>query len=191
MKKLLRFAATVATGASLMTGIAAASTGTIGTTGPDSTNRIVFRNTTSHSVQNNNNVNVASMNPQFAMTGNATVRHNTTAGSAMSGDAANDSLTRATVTLNNSGAGAGMGMGAQSNTASVTNTGPDSKNVVKFEDSHVMTVQNNNNLNVMNMNSQVAGTGNAKVSDNTTGGNAVSGNASNVSTNEFVLTITN
>jgi hypothetical protein len=190
-KKLIRLAAVSVMALSLSTGVAAANSGSIGTTGPHSYNKVEFRNRSTNKVENNNDVRVKNVNPQYARTGDASVRHNTTGGDATSGDAANDSLLRAAVRLDNSSAtDAGCGC-PSSNTGAISNTGPKSYNKVVFQDSSYAKVQNNNDVSVKNYNHQTAKSGDAKVSGNTTGGSATSGNASNISTNETTIEITN
>lgn len=194
MKKLLRIAAVVATGVSLSTGVVAAQSGSIGTTGPDSTNKIEFRNRNRLSVENRNHIRATNNNPQSASTGYAGVKHNTTGGSATSGNASNDSMLSATVNLDNSGALAGAsdcGCAGNDSEATIENTGPDSYNKVLFQNSSTTTVKNNNNISVTNNNSQSASTGDASVRGNTTGGDATSGDASNVSTTDLSFTVTN
>lgn len=195
MKKLLRLAALSVMALSLTTGVAAANSGTVLDTGPDSYNKIEFENRSKTRLENNNRVRVYNNNPQSAYSGDARVRHNTTGGDATSGDATNDSLLRATVRLNNSSSSSAAlnnGCGCEgASTGHIENTGPDSYNKIEFADSSYVSVQNNNDVKVENNNSQYASTGDAKVSDNTTGGDATSGSASNISTNETTIEVTN
>lgn len=193
MKKLARVAAVSVMAISLTSGVAAAHSGTIGTTGPDSTNKVEFRDDSTRRVENNNDLRVHNNNPQYARTGDASVRHNTTGGDAESGAAENDSLLRASVSLSNAGSSAAAlaGGAGGSHTGSMTNTGPDSYNKIEFKDTSYVKVQNNNTVKVENNNWQTAKSGDAKVSGNTTGGSATSGNASNISTNETTITVTN
>lgn len=193
MRKVIRTAAFSVMAFSLLTGVAAASTGTIGTTGPDSTNKVSFKSRDYRRVNNNNNVNVNNTNPQTASTGDAQVRHNTTGGNAASGHATNDSLLRANVGVSNasSSSAAMAGLGGGSHTGTINNTGPDSYNSVRFSQKSKVKVENNNNVNVNNTVSQTATSGDAKVKGNTTGGSASSGNASNISTTETTINITN
>jgi len=192
-KKLLRLSAASAMALSLSTGVAAANSGSIGYSGPDSTNKVEFRNVERNRVDNNNRVSVKNNNPQSAYTGDARVKHNTTGGDATSGDATNDSLLRATVRLNNSSSSAaalGSSDGGD-NSGVLDHTGPGSYNKVSSSNYVSNKVENDNNVWVQNNNSQHASSGDAKVSGNTTGGNATSGNASNISTNETTVEITN
>jgi len=142
-------------------------------------------------VDNNNNIRVKNNNPQEATSGDATADRNTTAGGATSGEATNDSLLRASLSLTNSGAMNGASAGAQSHSGSISNTGPDSHNTIRFNNSSDVRVNNNNNISVENNNSQQASSGSAVVSRNTSGGSATSGSASNISTNDVTVTVTN
>jgi hypothetical protein len=74
--------------------------------------------------------------------------------------------------------GLGMGMAAASS-VSLDKTGPDSHNSVKLTAKNTSSVKNHNNVGVANITGQDAGSGNAKVKDNTTGGDATSGDVSN------------
>lgn len=73
----------------------------IDTTGPDSINKIISKNTNTTNVNNNNNVNVVNVSKQNAGSGNATVSGNTNAGSSGSGGANNSNGTGTGVGLNN------------------------------------------------------------------------------------------
>jgi hypothetical protein len=194
MKKLLRLAALTVMAFSLTTGVAAASVGSIDTTGPDSTNIIRFRNRSSVRVSNDNNVGVGNVNLQFADSGDAKVKHNTTGGDATSGDAANDNLTRTRVAIDNSGSSGDAlanACGCDGSEASIENTGPDSYNRVSVNNDSSVRVRNDNNVGVLNFSVQSADSGDARVEDNTTGGDATSGDATNVNTTETTVEITN
>ena len=193
MKKVLRVAAVSAMALSFTTGIAAASTGSIGTTGPDSTNKVEFSHREIRRVENNNTVGVSNDNPQDSYTGRARVSHNTTGGNARSGDATNDSLQRTTIRLNNAGSSSGAmaGLGGSNHSGTINNTGPDSYNKVEFKSSNYVNVSNNYTVSVSNSNTQNASSGRATVSGNTTGGSATSGDATNVSTMETTIEVTN
>jgi hypothetical protein len=194
MKKILRLAALTVMAFSLTTGVAAANSGSIGTTGPDSYNKIEFNNRSTVKVRNSNDVGVGNVSLQFAKTGDAKVKHNTTGGDATSGDAVNDNLARTNVGIDNSGSSAAAlenGCGCGSDTGSISNTGPDSYNKIEFEDSSYVSVKNRNKVHVLNLNVQAASSGDAKVSGNTTGGDATSGDATNVNTTETTVNITN
>lgn len=75
--------------------------------------------------------------------------------------------------------------------SSITTTGPDSTNKVENTSTNTITETNNNNLSVNTNNSQTASTGSAKVSGNTTGGSAMSGNASNSNNVSTTISVDN
>lgn len=87
--------------------VALASSGSISTTGPNSANSISENTNVTSTVTNVNNVTVNNTNNQTAKTGNATVSHNTTAGSAVSGAASNSNTTSTTINVNNVSGGCG------------------------------------------------------------------------------------
>lgn len=194
MKKLLRTLAAAFIGIGLSAGVAAAQTGTIGTTGPNSNNQIMHNGTHVATVVSTNTASVGNNTGQRSSTGDAKVKHNTTGGNATSGAAMNASTTSTSGTLSNAGAAAAaaaaMGSGG-SNTGTINNTGPSSNNQVSFNDSHVMTVSSTNMVQVENNTEQCAESGDARVSGNTTGGNATSGAASNTSNTSTSLVLTN
>ncbi len=76
-------------------------------------------------------------------------------------------------------------------TATVSDTGPNSTNDVTFHNTNTTTVTNTNTLNVTDINPQAADSGNAGVSHNTTGGSATTGVASNTSDNSFTYNVNN
>ncbi len=197
--KMLRISAAIATGVSLSTavGMVGASAGTIDTTGPDSHNTVKFTTLSEVKLKNNNNLNLSNATGQDAYSGNAKVKHNTTGGDAASGDAKNANSVAADVSVTNSNpASCGCASAAAAPAlalagTSITNTGPDSKNEVKVENTSKVKVTNNNNVNLTNTTSQSAYSGNAEVKGNTTGGNATSGGAMNTNSAAFTVTISN
>lgn len=194
MKKLLQASAAVLAGISIaVPGIVSAHTGSIDTTGPDSHNTASFDETNKTDVKNNNDLMLRNNANQSSYTGDATAKHNTTAGDATSGDASNTNHVGANVSVDNSGSSsmAAATTGSGSSSADISNTGPDSTNKVTVKTENSVKVTNNNNVCVDNNVSQHASSGDVKVSDNTTGGNATSGSASNSSTSDFTLAITN
>ena len=74
---------------------------------------------------------------------------------------------------------------------SIENTGPRSYNTVKSEVERKVRVWNNNDLRLDNDNYQRAYTGDARTTGNTTGGDAESGNASNMNTLHVTATVDN
>jgi hypothetical protein len=192
-KQLYRAAAATVLGLSLATGVAVAdNSGTIDTTGPDSTNSVTATTTNRVSVHNDNDLNVRNDNDQRASSGDATVRHNTTGGDATSGDASNDNSTSVDATVDNSGAWSALGgSGSMNASGDISNTGPDSSNYVTSTQTNTVHVSNDNDVRVNNDNDQHAYSGDAKVSDNTTGGSATSGSASNTNSSSFTFSISN
>lgn len=177
-----------------MAGFAGAASGTIGTTGPDSYNRVSSNNSQRTRVHNDNDVSAHVSNSQWAGSGNAGVYHNTTGGSATSGAAANANSLSASVTLNNAASSAAGGAGGSaggSNTGTINNTGPDSKNVVRANTSVNTTVSNDNDINVSSYNHQAAESGDATVAGNTTGGSATSGAATNTNSSTMNFNVSN
>lgn len=195
MNKIVRLAATTAASLTLIGGlaggIAGASSGSISQTGPESDNNVTVNSHQHVSVKNNNDLSVTNNNPQDATTGNAKVKENTTGGDATSGDAMNSSSFSVSATITNSMPSLNDGGNGGSDTGSINNTGPESQNNVTFNDSSSVKVSNYNDLNVVNNNNQSAQSGNASVTENTTGGSATSGNASNTSDTSVTLNVSN
>ncbi|MEO7904283.1 MAG: hypothetical protein ABIR91_00650 [Candidatus Saccharimonadales bacterium] len=175
-----------------LAGFAGATSGAIGTTGPDSNNVITHRTSQRTDVRNNNNVTASNHNDQQADTGNATARHNTTAGATKTGDAHNANALNASVSIENKAPAAGGSTSASSNMASsIDRTGPDSNNVVRSTVDMRTNIDNDNDIRIDNTNRQTATSGDARVSGNTTGGSATTGNASNTNTTSMTFKITN
>lgn len=104
MKKIAHLAATAVTGLSLaggFAGVAGASSASIDTTGPESNNQVEFSNSQVMDLNNLNNVALSSSAWQNADSGNAKVKHNTTGGSASTGDASNTSTSSFVLTITN------------------------------------------------------------------------------------------
>lgn len=180
-----------------LSGYAGASSRTISHTGPDSYNKIKTEIRNKVRVNNDNTLKVDNDNWQKAYTGDAKVSHNTTGGSAISGDARNTNSLNVSATVDNSASastwagavgGAGHGGGGS---VTINHTGPDSYNAVKYEESTKVTVNNDNYIKVENDNHQYASSGDAKVYDNTTGGDAVSGDATNTNSTSVTLNVQN
>lgn len=79
----------------------------------------------------------------------------------------------------------------QKNTAAIENTGPNSENKVIESNVSTTTVTNTNDIAVTNTNKQEAASGSASVTGNTTGGSAVTGDASNANDTNLKINITN
>ncbi len=75
--------------------------------------------------------------------------------------------------------------------ATISDTGPDSTNIIRAGSGNSFRSTNNNNVSLINRSSQSARSGNATVSDNTFGGSAVSGNASNNNSTSTNVQISN
>jgi hypothetical protein len=194
MKKILRVMAIVVLALSLGTAAASAQTGTIDNTGPDSVNKIKFSNRHDTDLNNRTKIRVRNDNPQVAQSGDVSVNHNTTGGGAASGAAANDGLLRVAGAVDNTGSSAAAlanGEGEGDPEGTVTNTGPDSINKIKFENKNYVDVANKTRIDVRNNNDQYAKSGDVCVEDNTTAGDATSGDASNISTVDLNFTVTN
>lgn len=154
-------------------------------------------------IENNTELDLDNYNPQYSMSGNASVLYNTTGGAARSGNAVNDSLFEIDATIDNSGSTAAAMMGGSAggsssieNTgpnsrnevqgtggnSSIENTGPRSVNLICNTTSQRTTIDNWTDVDVDNNNQQNATSGNAMVRGNTTGGGATTGTARNVGT---------
>jgi len=195
-KQLYRAAAATVLGLSLTTGIVAADTGNIDTTGPNSNNSIRSHVTNRNTVRNTNDIDVNNSNHQTARTGYASVRGNTFGGDATTGSASNDNSTSADISVDNSSSssnnwGAGSWGGGFGGDASISDTGPNSRNTIDSRVSNTSTVTNNNDIDVRNTNNQTATSGNATVSGNTHGGDATSGDASNYNSSSFTISVQN
>lgn len=177
-----------------LSGFAGATTGTIDTTGPDSSNTIKSDTSYRVDVDNDNNLKVHNNNHQKAWTGDAKVHDNTTGGDAATGAAWNDNAFEADVSVDNSASTAGAfsgGAGGGDHEATIENTGPDSYNKVEFKSTTKIDVDNNNNLQVHNNNHQTASSGDATVTHNTTGGDATTGDATNTNSTTVRFEVTN
>lgn len=193
MKKLLRILASGVLGLSMTTGVVLAADTSVDHTGPDSKVEVEVENEFKYEARNNNNLDLRNSTRQDAHTGDAKVYRNTTGEDATTGSADNDNFTGADVSIDNSNgdcACVGGGNGGDYST-DVSHTGPDSKVEVEYENEVKIEVENNNTVNLNNSTTQNATSGDAKVSRNTTGGGASTGDASNINTSEFVINISN
>ncbi len=182
MKSLLKILAAAVLAISLTTGLAAAATGTIDTTGPESYNAINHENEVDTDVEVSNDTNVDGEINQEAASGDAKVAKNTNAGDAESGDAENEADAEVVVENDNSdAAGCGCAWDVADNDASIDTTGPHSTNEVNFANkyNYELDIENNTDVNA-NVN-QSAYSGDAGVYKNTNGGSATTGSASNKS----------
>lgn len=180
-----------------LSGYAGASSRTISHTGPDSYNKIKTEIKNKVRVNNDNVLKLDNDNWQRAYTGDASVNHNTTGGTAISGDARNTNSLDVSATVDNTGsadawAGAVGGAGNYgSGSATINHTGPDSYNAVTYKEGTRVNVTNDNYIDIDNNNHQTATSGDAEVHGNTTGGDAVSGDAVNTNSTSVTLNVRN
>ncbi len=194
MKKFLVAAVIAVASIGLTAGIAAAGTGSIDTTGPDSDNTVTLENDSSVNVDNETDVDADVNIDQDADSGDALVKYNTEGGDAESGDAMNDSMLEASLSVDNSGsssAALGGGDCGCADDGTIGTTGPNSENHIMFNNSHEVNVSNNTDVDFDADVDQEADSGDATVYYNTTGGSATSGSASNTSSVMFSLDVTN
>lgn len=197
MRKLLLGAAALITTLGLTAGVTAAQTGggTIEDTGPDSSATIRTKVKTDTYVKNKNRLNVSNTTSQTAWSGNATVDNNNEGGDAESGEANNNNSFNASATVNNNSAGtvaaALTNAPGSVGGGTISNTGPDSDATVRTKVQTSTTVRNYNNLTVTNNTNQSAYSGDATVSNNTEGGNATSGDATNTNSASITLNVSN
>jgi hypothetical protein len=190
---VLRYAAIGMASLSLA-GFAAASTVTLGTTGPYSHNKVNLTDKNHVSSFNYNGVGATNVSSQGAGTGYVYANDNTTVGGPnASGDSSNDNGTQTTVTLHNSSpALAGLvGMDPADDTVSLDTTGPHSQNNVNIKHENKVDSTNINNVGVTNVSTQNASTGNVTATDNTTVGGLKSGDSSNSNTTINSVDISN
>src|ERR1700757_3868152 len=113
-----------------LSGLAGATSGTIGTPGPWSNTQFTDNSLNTALLTNNNTLPVTTTNSQNAWTGDANVSCNTNGGSAITGAAFNQNSTNVSASINNL-SGAGLLGGFAVNDPSFANinlTGPNSNN---------------------------------------------------------------
>lgn len=194
--KVRKFVTGTASSLGLVVGFAALAGATpvssINHTGPHSHNSIKDRVSSYVKVENENEISVSNHNYQSAWTGDATVSHNTTGGGAYTGDATNTNSFHANVSVENSvPTQTWMPAGHEGGGGSISYTGPDSHNTVDNSVNSVVKVENENEISINNSNYQKASTGDATVSHNTTGGDAVTGDATNTNSTSVTLNVSN
>ena len=195
MKKLLSILAAAVLSIGLTSGAVLAQTGTLETTGPESTNEILFENENDVVVDNTADVVLDNTADQTADSGDADVTTNTSGGHATTGHANNDTTYIVEGEIDNSGVNeaalwSGGDCGCNSE-AHITETGPYSENLVEFANTNTVEVTNDTTLEITNDVTQEATTGDASVDYNTTGGDATTGDAVNTSYTEISFTVTN
>jgi len=174
--------------------LSSASPGSITNTGPDSNNEITHSTYSKLKVENDTELKVNNDNDQRASSGDATTRHNTTGGGAMTGDAYNENSTSVSATIRNSAPAPALlspASGGGSGSASIHQTGPDSNNEITTHMNSEVYIENDTELHVYNDNDQHAYSGDAVVQDNTTGGSATSGDAMNTNNTTVTLNVSN
>ena len=85
----------------------------------------------------------------------------------------------------------GLGGGMVGATSGMNTTGPESHNEIETIMSEEIRIRNDNDIDVNNCNHQEARTGNSEVEDNTTGGDARTGSASNANELEANISVKN
>lgn len=194
MKKIIKTSAISLASVLMSVGLVGAQSGSIDTTGPDSDNHIAYENSMDVDVSNDTDVDADVDIDQDADSGNAKVWHNTEGGSAESGSASNDSSVDADLEIDNSESSDISGLvggGSGNGTASIDKTGPDSNNTVTFANEVAIDIDNDVDVDLDVDVDQDADSGDAWVSDNTEGGDATSGDASNTSSTSFSLVVRN
>jgi hypothetical protein len=81
--------------------------------------------------------------------------------------------------------------GGAASAQTISNTGPDSTNIIRSSNECSFTLRNDNDVNIVNNNPQTAVSGDSSGSENTTVGSVNSGNASNNSSADFNVVISN
>lgn len=165
-----------------LAGVVSAHSANIDHTGPDSDNTISSVDWADCEVINNNEVNIDSFNNQKAITGEATVAHNTKGGDATTGDAKNTNSTEVNLQIKNDNSDELRwcdtdGDGVKDSV--ISKTGPNSYNKISSRSGGNSAVHNRNNINVHGVNNQYAFSGKAFGGHNNKGGGAHTGKASN------------
>lgn len=178
------------------TTVGAATTVTVDTTGPKSLNKVIVGAVNGAAlkvkIKNNTNANLAVTTAQGSQTGNAKVKYNTDAGSAETGAAGNTNDLIGDLVVTNTNDPATCGCGTGDVTVTVEDTGFLSKNIVKVKPTTTkVKVANNTNVNATNQTVQEAASGNAKVTGNTNGGDATTGDATNDNVTDLVVDVAN
>ena len=201
MKKQLFYRAAAATvlGLSLTTGVVAADSGSgAHTTGPHSRNRIDHRVRNDVRVTNDNDIDINNVNRQTSYSGDAKVSGSTHGGDARTGNVYNENSTDVEVSVDNSPSAELIGdidFGGQGGgnwgSGGMSHTGPHSDNTVRTDIRNTVTIENDNNIDIRNTNTQTGRSGDARVSGNTHGGDAESGDVENVNSSSFEINVTN
>jgi hypothetical protein len=199
MKKILQSATPAVISVGMGAGVVSAaqsstvSVGADGGTGANSTVNVDSKNKDTRKVNNKTKLNLVNGNVQAAASGNARTTDNRTGGNATTGAAENSNGLVVDGTVNNSAANAAAQAGAGNGTNGVTvgSTGRDSTVNVDAKNKTSVKVDNKTKLNIANANEQGSVSGNARVSDNNTGGAAQSGDVKNTSTTSVTFNVVN
>jgi len=202
-------------GALTMSGVAAAA---VYDAGPGSRNYIDSSSSNRMTIRTSNIVNSSNNTNQSAETGSATVGVNTNGGGsgnqhnngdwysswnnssnssgddASSGDTMNESEAETNVEISNdsrSGSISWDNGDEDSSEASISNTGPDSRNSISISSRNSYEETTNNHVDVSSRTTQNARSGSVNVSHNTWGGSTESGDASNRSDSSTNVEFTN
>lgn len=155
--------------------------------------RLSYSNDVDYSVENNTDVNIDNDVDQVAVSGDATSTRNTWGGHVTTGDATNVSENTFEVDVDNTSAADGLGGSGSGgfDWNKLHDTGPYSHNRFDFSNRESYSVENNTDVDIDNNVSQTAVTGDATSSRNTHGGSVRSGDASNYSSNTFMVKVEN
>jgi hypothetical protein len=105
----------------------------------------------------------------------------------------NDNSTSLSASVSNSTPDLGgmMGGGASEPSATMSTTGPNSSNHINVTSTNTATIHNDNDVYVQSWSDQHASSGDATVANNTNGGSASTGDASNSNSTTVDLNISN
>lgn len=194
ISRILRYSSIGMATMALGLGVAAASSVTVDHTGPTSHVKVNQKVENMATIHNNNDLSASNHNDQSATTGHVMANHNTTGGDAMSGAAMNGATYSTSATVNNSGSTVGLAgffANGASHEASISTTGPDSNVAIDQSTKNTMGLNNHNEIRVTNSNQQMATSGSAEVSNNTSGGSATSGDSTNTASFTTDISVTN
>jgi hypothetical protein len=189
--RILRIAAVAVTALGFAApSLAAAHSGSIDTTGPNSNNDIRLDVRRDVDVDTHNRVDLRNDVDQHARSGDATLHGNTTGGDVSTGVALNEQEAEAMVEVStdNSGATAWTG-GSAAFTGSIGTTGPSSDNTIRYNNTSNVDVYTHNDVDIDSDVDQHAYSGDAHATNNTTVGDVTTGDAANYSTNSFSVSV--
>ncbi len=132
-------------------------------------------------VKNDNKLSLTNSNHQNAYSGEATVVHNQTGGSAATGSASNSNSLSMTATVAN----------AKPTVPAMPSIVSPDNHESSIKTTSLVTVDNTNKLTVDNNNCQTATSGDAVVAGNQTAGSATTGNVSNSNSTSVTFNVSN